>query len=131
MERPSWIAPLYGYVVCLTAVITFLVAASSLVNAVLDRSNPLYDRSGGPSLTSFEAYQATYDRDRNVAPGTRPDTLTTEQMRSRYEAIRSDRIASVTFQSTKQILSSGLMILLAAGLFVFHWRWVQRQKVAA
>ena len=138
MERPGWIAPLYGYAVCLVCVVTILVNTASLVDAVVDRSNPLQGRDAmspmGGSLTSFEAFRATYnDGGPRRVTGTDgsaaiPDTLSTAELRSRYEALRTDRIAKVSFESMKNILKSSLLLLLSVGLFVFHWRWVRAQR---
>jgi hypothetical protein len=141
MERPLWIAPLYGYLVCLIAVVTLLISASNFVDAVFLRADPLSSRDNfgpfGGSLTSLEAYRATMDEARGmrptrvdgapVAPG---DTLTTEQLRTRYEALRADHIAKNSFQATKDLVKHGLLILLSAVLFFTHWRWVRSQRGA-
>jgi hypothetical protein len=133
-KRTSWVAPVYGYTVCLVAVITFLIAAGSLVDAVFQRSAPLQvDRysSGGGSLTSFEAFRATYTEGyRPRAPGDTSrsrDTLTTAQLRDRYEALRADVLARESFRGTQQLVRSGLMMLVAIALFVTHWRWLRRR----
>ena len=139
MPRPTWIAPLYGYLVCVIAVITFLVNASGFVDAAFDRANPLAGRNSfgpfGGSLTSFEAFRATYDVNDRMRPGTAPatsaaagDTLTTEQLRARYEALRADRIATTSYQSLQRLVKNGLLILLSAVLFWTHWTWVRREK---
>jgi hypothetical protein len=63
MERPATsIAQLYGYTICLIAVIIFLVSVHSIAEAVLTLGNPLASEfPGGASLSSFEAYKATYN----------------------------------------------------------------------
>jgi hypothetical protein len=141
MNRFPWIAQLYGYLVCIVAVVTFLINASGFVDAVFDRSNPLQGRGGyygpgGGSLTSFEAYRATQmeGRPTRVAPGAAPgpvaDTLTTAEQRARYEAMRADRIAQVSFAATQRLVKHGLLMMLALVLFVTHWRWLRRQREA-
>lgn len=88
MSRFSWIAPLYGYVVCVIGVVTFLINVSGFVDATFERSNPLAGRGAygpyGGSLTSFETFRATYDQSRPMRtqpPSSPSDTLTTQQMR--------------------------------------------------
>src|SRR4026207_82812 len=59
MERTNRIAQVYGYAVCLVAIITVLISLTQIVNAAFNLSSPLraegYGR-GGP-LTSYSAYK--------------------------------------------------------------------------
>ena len=130
-SKAPWIALAYGYVVCLVAVITFIIGMTNFVDAVFDRANPMeaQGRFGGASLTSFDAFHATYDK-REVYRGkeTPQDTLTTAELRSRYEALRSDRASQVRYTSSRELVGYGLMMLLSIALFAFHWRWVRRQR---
>ena len=154
MSRTSWVASLYGYLVCVIAVITFLVSVSGFVDAAFERSNPLLARSGwfgpgGASLTSFEAFRASQnDRSMMTAMSSQPgavvmssgrpaparpvpatgDTLTTEQLRARYEVLRADRIAQSTFSASQSLVKDGLLIILSIALFGWHWRWLRTQR---
>jgi len=134
MSRPAWIAPAYGYLVCLISVITFLVSVSNFASALIDRANPIQaanNRFGGPSLSSFEAFRATFERPTRTAPANAgSDTLSTAEMRSRYEALRSDRIAQVNYTSTRTIVSFAMLMLVSIGFFVLHWRWVRALRDA-
>ena len=136
--RPSRVQHLYGYAVCLIAIVTFLIAISGFVDALFERGDPLRTGSSQfgypePSLTSFEAYRATQQREgaaaAAVTPGATPapprDTLTTAELRTRYEALRADRIDRVSYEATQRLVRNGLLILLAAGLFAAHWRWLR------
>ena len=133
MHPGSRIAQIYGYAVCLIAVVVFLIAASNIVEAMFDRSQPLLtERWSGRAdgdLTSFEAYRAS--RSENVkpaAPGASPgaDTLSTADLRVRYEALRAHQIATVRFQSTRRLVQHGFLLVVAFALFVMHWRWLRR-----
>lgn len=138
MERPSRVAQLYGYSVCLVAVIVFLASTNSLLENAFALGDPLQPRESfypyGASLTSFEAFRATYDRERQerVMPGqtVAPDTTPEPVLRARYEALRADRIAANSFQARRGLATSGLSLLLALGLFVVHWRWLRPRTVA-
>jgi hypothetical protein len=136
VERPSWIAPLYGYAVCLIAVVTFLIGSVNFVEAVFQRMYPLQGRDGmgpfGGSLTSFEAYRVSYAESRGSAPmreregvSVATDTLSTDELRTRYEALRADRIERSRFEATKQMVKHGMLILVSVVLFLFHWRWIR------
>ena len=133
MDKPHRIAQVYGYAVCLVAIVVALINIASIVNSAFDRANPL--ESGptfGPSLTSFEAYKATY-RQVPATTGTAAaaDTLPEPALRARYDALASDRVASVRYRTAREMTTSGILLLLACGLFFFHWRWARRLHAEA
>lgn len=138
MERPSRIQQVYGYAVCVVAIITTLIAASNIVEAAFARLDPLraaesrYGADG--ALSSFEAYQATSGAQvvqagapatvKGAAPAR--DTLTVPEQRKRYEALRADRVDRMIFDSTVRLVEHGLLLLLSLSLFAWHWRWLRR-----
>ena len=134
MEKSNRVQLVYGYTVCVIAVVTFLICASVIVNNVFDLAKPL---NAGyaieSSLSSFEAYKATYQKDQRGTTATeaRPDTASEATLRVRYDALRADRISRVTFQAWKAIVTSGLLLIIAVALFVLHWRWMKRLGAAA
>ena len=152
MNGPHRFAQLYGYAVCLIAVVTFLIAANNFVEAAMDLSDPLHggDRFGpwGEGVpASFEVYRAEYRQRATlehttvvtggdgttsaIVSGGPPaqraprDTLSDEALRRLYEAKRADQIALRHFQALRSLVTSGLLLLLAVGLFVAHWRWLR------
>jgi hypothetical protein len=135
--KPNRVPQIYGYTVCVIAVVTFLICASVIVNNVFDLANPIRAGYGfESSLSSFEAYQATYQRDQRAVGGgaaseARPDTASEATLRKRYEAMREDRISRVRFQSWKAITTSGLLLIISVVLFVLHWRWMRKLGSAA
>jgi hypothetical protein len=134
MERPSRVAQLYGYTVCLIALITLLFTLPNLIETGFRLSDPLQAESRfGPTLSSFDAYKATYDRtpfprEGQAGPSVRPNE---EELRRQYEALRADRIAGNTFEARRSLISQVLVLGLALGLFVGHWRWLRRQTQEA
>jgi hypothetical protein len=66
-------------------------------------------------------------RDGSVAVAT-ADSLSTDQLRARYEAMRADQIAQARYFATRGLVKHGLLILIALVLFVTHWRWVRNQR---
>ncbi len=129
-DMPSRAAQLYGYTVCLVALIISLLSISSILDAAFERANPLQSETGfGTALTSFEAYKATYRREQQVfdrGSPSQPDTASDATLRRRYDALVADRIASTRYRSSKSMITSGILLLISLGLFVFHWRWVRR-----
>jgi hypothetical protein len=138
MSKAPWMALVYGYVVCLVAVVTFIVSASSFVDAMFDRANPINSREGmfgpgGAQLTSFEAFRASYMerapmRTRPAAEPAPSDTLSTAELRARYEALRADRITQMSHVALQRLVKHSLLMLLAIVLFATHWRWVRGQR---
>ncbi len=128
MEKPSRVRQWYGYTVCLIAVITGLISVTGALNNAFDLSNPLGgERSFDGSLTSFEAYKAT--RDRRLPPSDQratSDTASETTLRTRYEALRADRIAQRRFEAGKGFVTDFILLVIAAALFVTHWRWLRR-----
>ena len=140
MERPERVPQLYGYTVCLVAILVMLTSVSSIVKQSFAIADPLTSEDNfswaEPALTSFEAYKAT----RNVTfPGATTDNReavqrpepTESELRTRYEALRADRVRNVRHQAQRALTSSVLIFLVAAALFWWHWRWVRGAEMRA
>lgn len=139
MERSDRVPQLYGYSVCLVAIIVMLANVHSLVNRAFILSNPVASSGafgwGGVVLTSFEAYKATMDRAQYVMPpqpaaNTSAPKPTESELRARYEALRADHVARATLEARRDITSGLLLLLISGGLFVWHWRWLRRPGAA-
>lgn len=129
MDKPNRVPQIYGYTVCVIAVVTFLICATIVVNNIFDLANPI-QATYGTTVSSFEAYQAE-QRPAPASSQARPDTTSEATLRVRYEALRTDRIARVRFQAWKAIVTSGLLLIISVVLFVLHWRWMKRLGAAA
>lgn len=137
MEKANKIIPqVYGYAVCLIAVITFLIAITAFVNAIIDCGDPIHSGftpQGSPSLASFENYKADMLRsnqgaaEKNNAAYT-PDDQTLKAM---YASARNEKIQSSQHQNTKNILISSIVLLICLVLFFTHWRWMRKMLKAA
>jgi hypothetical protein len=133
VEHPDRVPQLYGYSVCLVAVVVMLSSLSTVVNRAFSLADPLLGAPpelawAEPSVTSFEAYRATLERAERLGPGTeaRPREVVPEpELRRRYEGLRADRLARARFTARRELTSSAIMLLVAAALFWLHWRWVR------
>lgn len=137
MERSDRVPQLYGYTVCLIALVVMLTNVSSIVNRSFTLSDPLAGDNTygwGAVLTSFEAYKATVGRmDAMGPPGSTASSApkpTDAELRAQFEALRSDRIARSRLDARRDMTNSILMLLVAGALFVWHWRWVRRERLA-
>ncbi|MBU0519204.1 hypothetical protein KJ564_09745 [bacterium] len=127
MEKRSKATQIYGYAICLVAVITFIICLAALVSAVFNLTDPiksrsLYNREKSPSLASFENYKM--DLTLALKEGQQlPDDPTLERM---FEAAKTDIMQSVQFQARRDISVDIIIILVAILLFFTHWRWMRR-----
>ena len=144
MDRSERVPQIYGYAVCLIAVVVVLMSVNTLVNQAFALADPVsssgrYGWDGGVSLSSFEAFRATRSA-RGTAPmrpageggqPAAPAEPTEAELRAEYEALRSDRISRVTFEARQDMTRSGVLLLVALALFWWHWRWVRGADVRA
>jgi hypothetical protein len=134
VERPERVPQLYGYTVCLIAVAIAIVSVTGIVGSAFDLTTPTMttDSEFGfePSVSSFEAYRATYDRERRVMSSGNStvvaDTTPEPILRQRYEALRNDRVERAIVRAHRALVTNVFGLLLAIVLFVIHWRWVRK-----
>jgi len=125
-EKPNRIPQIYGYTVCLIAVIAFLISVNGVVDASFTLANPLHGQYGpGEGLTSFEAYEASRGDRTMVDRNQPPDTTSVETRRRRFEALRTDRVAANRLQAWRRLVGAGLTMIIAIGLFAWHWSWLR------
>jgi hypothetical protein len=140
MDRTnSRIAQVYGYAVCFITVIVMLISVKSVVDAVIDLTDPIradaggYGRSGR-SLSNFELYKLDARREPRtpaaepIRPVVAPtDTLSDSELRRLYEAEREQAIGNVKFRAVRTLIGSGLLIIVSVILFLVHWRWLRER----
>ena len=134
VDRPDRVPQLYGYTMCLIALAIAIGSVTGIVGSAFDLTSPTMatdsDFGFEPSVSSFEAYRSTYDRERRMMSFARgtvvADTTPEPILRQRYEALRKDRVERVVARAHRAMLTDTLGLLLAIALFAFHWRWVRR-----
>jgi hypothetical protein len=124
MDRSNRVRQLYGYAVCLIAVVTMLIATTRLVGSAINLSDPTSAASAmyGSDISSFEAWMVS--RDRFSSPA-KTDTVSTETLRTRYEAARASQLAQQRFRDRKELIIQLILLTIAVTLFVTHWRWLR------
>ncbi len=152
------VGQIYGYFICLTAIILFLTSAQSIVGSVVDLRNPKDAADlAGSNLDSFEKYKmhvlnslhAGKDKagetgwtravgDAAAAPvltppGTAAPAYIPDDsgLRAMYEAEKTVRFDSARHVERRRIVENGFMGLLSAALFVVHWVWLRKRPRAA
>ena len=106
------------------AIITFIISLSSLVSALIDRSDPIYvETFSKVDLSSFEKYKLDVLNSTEQKNSYVPDDDTIRQM---YEDAKSEKINKVKHQSLRSITVSSLIMIIAIILFAFHWRLAKK-----
>jgi hypothetical protein len=125
-EKPNRIPQIYGYTVCLIAVVAFLISINGIVDASFTLANPLHGPYGHvDGLTTFESYEAGRGERTVSDRSAPPDTTSLETRRRRFEALRADRIDANRLQAWRRLVGSGLTMLIALALFAWHWSWLR------
>ncbi len=126
IDKPNRIPQIYGYTVCLIAVVAFLISINGVVDATFTLANPMHGPYGGhEGLSSFESYEASRV-ERTVPDRNGPvDTTSVETRRRRFEALRADRIDANRLQAWRRLVGSGLTMFIAIALFAWHWSWLR------
>lgn len=125
MEKKSKAPLIYGYAVCLVAVVTFLIAVAAMIFAVMDLGDPLYagNNYNKSSIASFENYKMDMLKSQGDKETWSPDD---ETLRAMYEAEKDDRIRRVRHDSMRTVYINGALLIIAIVLFITHWRWMQK-----
>jgi hypothetical protein len=131
MEKPQRMPQIYGYLVCLVAVITFLICVSTLVYAIIDLGDPIYAGytvAEAPSLASYDNYKMdilkSVPKEGESAKTTyMPDD---QILRAMYEAAKNDKIQRIRHESSRTIVIDCILIVICVVLFITHWRWMRK-----
>lgn len=126
MEKKSKIPQVYGYAVCLVAIITILISISTLINSVIDASDPLYAWGDNKELSSYENFKVNALKSGENQTSYAPDD---ETLRMMYEDAKNHKIRRVKHQTTKSIIVSSILIVISLTLFIIHWRWMKKVEV--
>jgi hypothetical protein len=126
-EKSQRIKMVYGYAVCLVAVITFLISLTGMIYAIIDLSDPVnairtYGRDA-PSLASYDTYRVDIIKATDPAHGLELDEVTLKGM---YDAAKNDAIAKVRHESIRTVVINSIVILICFVLFTTHWFWMRR-----
>ena len=117
-------AQIYGYVVCVVAVITFLITIGGLINSLIDMCNPeLSIYQSRSELSSFENFKVESMKSIQDNAAYIPDDDTLRKM---YESAKEDLINRRKHEIRKNIIVNSFLLILSVIIFFVHWRWVVR-----
>ena len=133
---------IYGYLVCIVAIITLLISSSVLINSIFDLSrpqNPFEMSQGQETEQSFEEYRLQQleravavkektGRSEVIPSDTALRRMYEDAQRSRERKQKEQLTTRTVFDrwnAQKGIATSALLIVVAIVLFTLHWRWVR------
>ncbi len=123
MEKKSKIPQVYGYAVCIVAIITILISVTVLINSVIDASDPLYAWGDDQRLSSFENFKVDALQSGKNEASYIPNDDTLKVM---FEDAKNYKIRRVKHQTTKSIIVSSILIVISVTLFITHWSWMRK-----
>ncbi len=130
------VARIYGYAVCLVAVVVFLSGGEKLVQSVFDLA--AQRRGEDARLSSFERYkldvmksiQEREEADCDTVKRTvtrRPLYVPDDKaLRAMYEAEAADASRAFRRETGRTIVGNGVTAVLCVVVVAAHWRWMGR-----
>ena len=131
MEKKHKIMQVYAVIICVVTVITFLISVSSIVSAMMDRSDPLHARRSEVNLSSYENFKMDVLKSTQKDQAYIPDDNTIKEM---YQSAKNDKINTVLHQTNNIITVSGIIIVICIVLFISHWillKKVTKQEISS
>ncbi|MCK5855982.1 MAG: hypothetical protein KAG64_00740 [Bacteroidales bacterium] len=123
MEKKRKVIQIYSIIVCIVAIITFIISLSILVSSIIDLGNPIYSGYSKLDLSSFQNYKMEVMKSVDKEQAYIPDDQTIKEM---YEAARNDKINKVLHNSKSNIIVTSILILFCIILFFTHWRMIKK-----
>lgn len=126
MQRVPVIANIYGYAVCLIAVVVFFIATAGFIGGVFNVIHPTPGRMFAMQHMRFGT--AGRSATGMMWKGQSPANAMPRAMRTLPAP--SHLVANSRYAALRRLVISLAMLILAGVLFVRHWRWLEATSVA-
>lgn len=123
MEKKRKVIQVYAIIVCIVAIITFIICTAVLVSAIIDRGDPIYSGGSKADLSSFLNYKMEVMKSIGKDQAYIPDDQTINRM---YEAAKEEKINKTLHQAKSDIIVCGLLIIFCIILFFTHWWMIKK-----
>ena len=123
MEKKHKAIQVYALIICVISVITIIISLSSLVSAIIDRSDPIPADRYDISLSSFENFKMNSLKSITKEQAYIPDN---QELLKMYEDAKADKISMVQHQTNRTIIVSSIIIIISILFFTTHL-WVMRK----
>ena len=119
------IIQVYSALVCLVAVITFLICIGNLVSTFIDFLSPQDTGYNQISLSSYEYFKMdllkTTTKEQFYIPSE-------EEIHKMYEAAKERNLIGVNHRIFKDLIVYAFVMLLSLGLFFPHWKLMKKYE---
>ena len=126
MEAYSNAFQVYGYAVCLVAIVAFHISITALTTSLIDSSAPLFTWRDTNHLLAFENFKLEAYKLGQKEAITIFDEATLKQM---YKAAINHKIYRVQHHTIKNIVVNSLLIVICLVLSIVHWRWRHKTTI--
>lgn len=111
MQRKILVREIYFYIVCLIALIIFIVGLTGLGGGIVNYIKP-----------------STYVTKANIMPGYREQyrDLTEEELNAMADQEIQSSIDNERGYALRTLINDSIMIIISIPLFIFHWRKAQQ-----
>ncbi|MGR4064974.1 MAG: hypothetical protein ACLQPV_05955 [Vulcanimicrobiaceae bacterium] len=141
MMQRSVVGNIYGYIVCLLAIVIAIHSAVGIVNGVFGIASPETFHQRGPMMgmrgwgdarSGQKSVNSSFFIRGNrggIAQGTLP-MPGIGSMPGNFGDRRASMVARARLQAIRGLVVSLVLLAVAAALFRWHWRWLQNPQPA-
>ncbi len=123
MEKKRKAIQVYALIVCIVAIITFIISVSVLVSAIIDRTDPLLSGYSKYDLSSFENFKmdklGSFKENQTYMPSD-------QELKVAYEAAKQEKIDKVMHDTLNSIVVTIILIIICIVLFFTHWLMMKK-----
>ncbi len=132
MQRVPVIANIYGYAVCLIAVLVFFIGTAACISGAFALVHPTpfhpfigrnirIERFGGPADMMWRERIAMH-------PGAMPPRAVQPHAPATLGKPPAEMLANARYAAVRRITIALAMLVLAGIMFARHWRWLQAEQ---
>ncbi|RPI78822.1 MAG: hypothetical protein EHM45_05150 [Desulfobacteraceae bacterium] len=133
MSRQNIILQIYGYIICIITITTFLFGSYNLAESISDRSGLKIPSS---TFASYENYKEDlmnnilekFNCD-EIKSNIKPYIPTDDEMIKMFENEKQIDLARDRHRNTKEIISKSVLVLLSIVIFLFHWKFTRKSSI--
>jgi len=126
MEKRRKPVQVYGIIVCIVSIITFIICLGILVSSIIDRSDPLLSGYSRYDLSSFENFKmdklGSFKENQAYTP-------TDQELRNAYEAAKEEKINKLMHNTLNSIVVSSTILAITIILFFIHWYMIKKYSI--
>ena len=115
----------YAIVICIVAIVAFLISISNFVSSFIDYLDPLNSSRTEISLSSYEYFKMdllkTTTKEQFYIPND-------DEIQNMYESAKNQHLLRINHRIFRSFAVNGLVIILGIILFMTHWKIVKKYE---